>query len=250
MGGLRPPPDRLPPGALPWRGVGAATCRPWDSAMMIAGPFHPPFSFPSCGKENGPWTVQKKRPLFARLTPRRGSPESVPVKTAGLLPARAGPFQYPDHSPALASLAVIGVENRMAPAPAPAAAPWSREGRSAAATAQPFAALPPYAGQPFAASPRYGDVASPLRGDAAYPLRVKAERKVSGTSPGLDNPKGSAFPSLITVREGQPSPAGGRRSAHVRTDPPNIFSFPPAATHFLFDVSKRKWGAEGITVPR
>ena len=174
--------------------------------MMIAGPFHPPFSFPSCGKENGGWTVQKKRPLFARLTPRRGSPESVPVKTAGLLPARAGPFQYPDHSPALASLAVIGVENRMAPAPAPAAAPWSREGRSAAATAQPFAALPP-----------------PLRGDAAYPLRVKAERKVSGTSPGLDNPKGSAFPSLITARECQPSPAGGRRSALVRTDPPKHF---------------------------
>ena len=24
---------------------------------------HPPFSFPSCGKENGPCTVQKKRPL-------------------------------------------------------------------------------------------------------------------------------------------------------------------------------------------
>ena len=26
---------------------------------------HPPFSFPSCGKENGPCTVQKKRPLGA-----------------------------------------------------------------------------------------------------------------------------------------------------------------------------------------
>ena len=25
---------------------------------------HPPFSFPSCGKENGPCTVQKKRPLL------------------------------------------------------------------------------------------------------------------------------------------------------------------------------------------
>ena len=24
---------------------------------------HPPFSFPTCGKENGPCTVQKKRPL-------------------------------------------------------------------------------------------------------------------------------------------------------------------------------------------
>ena len=54
---------------------------------------------------------------------------------------------------------------------------------------------------------RVTDVASPLRGDAAYPLRVKAERKVSGTSPGLDDPKGSAFSSLAAVREGQPSPA-------------------------------------------
>ena len=30
---------------------------------------HPPFSFPSCGKENGPCTVQKKRPL--RRAPAR-----------------------------------------------------------------------------------------------------------------------------------------------------------------------------------
>ncbi|HJB75907.1 MAG TPA: hypothetical protein H9940_00820, partial [Candidatus Oscillibacter avistercoris] len=56
-------------------------------------------------------------------------------------------------------------------------------------------------------------------------------------------PKGSAFPSLTSTRECQPSPAGGRRSALAQTDPPNIFSFPPGAAHFLFDVSKRKWGA-------
>ena len=55
-------------------------------------------------------------------------------------------------------------------------------------------------------------------------------------------PKGSAFPSLTSTRECQPSPAGGRRSALAQTDPPNIFSFPPGAAHFLFDVSKRKWG--------
>ena len=56
-------------------------------------------------------------------------------------------------------------------------------------------------------------------------------------------PKGRAFPSLTSTRECQPSPAGGRRSALAQTDPPNIFSFPPGAAHFLFDVSKRKWGA-------
>ena len=56
-------------------------------------------------------------------------------------------------------------------------------------------------------------------------------------------PKDSAFPSLTAARDSQPSPAGGRRSALAQTDPPNIFSFPPGAAHFLFDVSKRKWGA-------
>ena len=59
-------------------------------------------------------------------------------------------------------------------------------------------------------------------------------------------PKGSAFPSLTAARDRQPSPAGGRRSALAQTDPPNIFSFPPGAAHFLFDVSKRKWGAHPL----
>ena len=85
----------------------------------------------------------------------------------------------------------------------PLAAPWSREGRPAAAAAQPLAALP--------------------LTDAAYPLRVKSTLTVSGTSPGLDDPKGSAFPSLTAARDGQPSPAGGRRSACMRTDPPKHF---------------------------
>ena len=35
--------------------------------MLMAGQMHPPFSFPSCGKENGPCTVQKKRPLWLRF---------------------------------------------------------------------------------------------------------------------------------------------------------------------------------------
>ena len=51
----------------------------------------------------------------------------------------------------------------------------------------------------------------------------KEKRTVSPTSPGLDDPKGSAFPSLTAAREGQPSLAGGRRSAPARTDPPKHF---------------------------
>ena len=61
-----------------------------------------------------------------------------------------------------------------------------------------------------------------------------------------DFPKGRAFPSLTSTRKCQLSPAGGRRSALAQTDPPNIFSFPPGAAHFLFDVSKRKWGAHPL----
>ena len=38
------------------------------SATMVAGSFHPPFSFRSCRKENGPWTVQKKRTLAQTCT--------------------------------------------------------------------------------------------------------------------------------------------------------------------------------------
>ena len=63
-----------------------------------------------------------------------------------------------------------------------------------------------------------------------YPRLPRAKR----------HPKGNTFPSLTAARDRQPSPAGGRRSARALTDPPNIFSFPPGAAHFLFDVSI--WG--------
>ena len=54
-------------------GVGAVINRPGNAGRRPRGAgfrqgglssgMHPPFSFPSCGKENGPCTVQKKRPL-------------------------------------------------------------------------------------------------------------------------------------------------------------------------------------------
>ena len=44
--------------------------------MMMAGSFHPPFSFRSCRKENGPWTVQKKRTL-RRVGPRKRVPPAA-----------------------------------------------------------------------------------------------------------------------------------------------------------------------------
>ena len=68
-GGYQPPGEMQAAGRRP-RGSGSrqGAC----PARM-----HPPFSFPSCGKENGPCTVQKKRPLGAlrrvRASARRGS---------------------------------------------------------------------------------------------------------------------------------------------------------------------------------
>ena len=49
---------------------GAAERRPGGCLLpqgACPAGMHPPFSFPSCGKENGPCTVQKKRPLWSQL---------------------------------------------------------------------------------------------------------------------------------------------------------------------------------------
>ena len=261
----------------------------WTGNLPASGNgLRPPFSFWRPKKRNGPRPVQREKTLCrapvqwpsARTGVFRDSADQTCQSSAGS--RRTTHLSHP--CAAYLVRRKTGGGRRMAPAPEPAAALWPREGPFQRADTQ----VRPYGrtrnrhrlvGAGLCVGPcparegqrqrlrsrlrlcrltldsrprlrRATDVASPLRGDAAYPLRVKEKRTVSPTSPGLDDPKGSAFPSLITVREGQPSPAGGRRSAHVRTDPPNIFSFPPAATHFLFDVSKRKWGAEGITVPR
>ena len=161
-----------------------------DSAAMAACPFHPPFSFPSCGKENGPWTVQKKRPLFTALRcsgpPRDGG---LPSRCRQRLSAFCQ--LAPDRSVESALRRVSG----------------AAENRSDQRMALLLSPLP-------------------LHGPAREGQRQrKSALTVSETSPGLDDPKGSAFPSLVTARDGQPSPAGGRRSACMRTDPPKHFFF-------------------------
>ena len=127
MGGFR-----LQPGALSMRdvppsgNVGAAICRPWDAAMMMAGAFRPPFSFPSCGKENGLRPVQKKRPLFCRAPVQwpsalTGVSRIGADETSGLLPARAGPLIFPGLVPRVRRGGRWG-GHRMVSAPEPAAA--------------------------------------------------------------------------------------------------------------------------------
>ena len=56
---------RLSPGRNAGRRTAASGV--WLPPGGLSSGMHPPFSFPSCGKENGPCTVQKKRPL--RRTP-------------------------------------------------------------------------------------------------------------------------------------------------------------------------------------
>ena len=49
---------RRPAARCGWRPFGRG------NSYVDSWAMHPPFSFPSCGKENGPCTVQKKRPLL------------------------------------------------------------------------------------------------------------------------------------------------------------------------------------------
>ena len=207
--------------------------------MMIAGPIHPPFSFPSCGKENGPWTVQKKRPLFCR------APVQWPSARTGVSRIGAGKDCRPSagsrRAAHLSQLCAACPARRktgrkiawpllLFPLPLFGPAKGLSNGRTHRSAPTEGKSPQRFVGADLSVGPcparegqrqrlcrlmldsrsrlrRITDVASPLRGDAAYPLRVKAERKVSGTSPGLDDPKGSAFSSLAAVREGQPSPA-------------------------------------------
>ena len=121
----------------------------------------------------------------------------------------------------------------------PLAAPWSREGRPAAAAAQPLAALP--------------------LTDAAYPLRVKSTLTVSGASPDRRFPQGQCV-SVPDRRAGTPTFPRRRQEVRMYADrpaetfflfhravaqplaalPPYGCGIPLAGTaHFLFDVSNR-----------
>ena len=153
------PPAGFPPG--PCGTVGAAICRPGNSAPTRGSPpercrggYQPPgkssrdgglpqctphFLFGLGRKENGPWTVQKKRPHSALRC-------SGPPRDGGL-PGRcrqrllAFCRRAPGHSVESAlrrvfGAAVVGVENRMVSAPEPAAAHPSAKNRPARSEAE------------------------------------------------------------------------------------------------------------------
>ena len=121
----------------------------------------------------------------------------------------------------------------------PLAALWSREGRPAAAAAQPLAALPPYAGQPFAASPRYG-CRVPLAGRCGVPLAGTAH-----LSPPKSRRKRRLAPtrvcgrSLFDVSNRGPrrAPRGGERRRSGGSE-----TWPCGPGRTIRSLCRRQWG--------
>ena len=197
---------------------------------------HPPFSFRSCRKENGPCTVQKKRTLLVATLHVRakllyeGRREKVPACLRGLAHGRG--------------LVRCGLDGGFPRRGCVLGRVARTHLTSSSFRAFRFATRCPGVRRSCCVSPCCNSHRPPASGSekrsSRYPRLPRAKSL----------PKGQAFPSLTAARDSQPSPAGGRRSAPAQTDPPNIFSFPPGAAHFLFDVSKRKWGAHpGWTSP-
>ena len=108
-------------GAAPAAAVGAAICRPGDSAMGMAGPFHPPFSFCTAAKReravDGP---REKTPRRVGLRRRRppaagGGWLAVPCRSQGrkrpALGETSGPGKFGIPSASLPAAAHAPVKN-------------------------------------------------------------------------------------------------------------------------------------------
>ena len=168
---------------------------------------HPPFSFPSCGKENGPCTVQKKRPLGALRCsgpPRAtGVGVSVPAPIWAGLRARLGLLRFLQ---------------------LPSRGGW-RSGHRGARTHLISSSFRAFRFATRCPGGRRGCCVGPCCSFHQQPASGSENRR-SGY-PRLPRakgfPKGQAFPSLTAARDSQPSPAGGRRSALAQTDPPKRF---------------------------
>ena len=153
---------------------------------------HPPFSFRSCRKENGPCTVQKKRTL-RRVGLRRRRP---PAAGGGwlALPCRSQGRKRP----ALGETSSPGKYRDTLSLP-PRCRSRSREEQPAAATAQPLAALP--------------------LTDAAYPLRVKEKQLDATTTPTRPAPSATGR-QYLPRRRVKRARRSGKIGAGTDTPPP------------------------------
>ena len=165
----------------------------------------------------------------------------MPEKTASLLPARAGPLIFPGLAPRVRRGGRRGGKSN-------GLCFYSRSRSMVPRRAFPTGG---HAGPPLRkvrASQRF--VGADLCVGPCPAREGQRQRKeklhVSLISPGQGFPKGSAFPSLTAARERQPSPAGGRRSALARTDPPKrFFSLDRPQPVSLFGAPKREMGGGG-----
>ena len=233
---------------------------------------HPPFSFRSCRKENGPCTVQKKRTLLVATLHMRakllygGRREMMPAGLRWLPDGRGGvrcgfDSGFPRRGCRRESGCKTAFDQLLFSC---LALRRCQDFRHQCSTGSSFRAFRFATRCPGGRGCLYrranegirpyeitDGLPRPVGADALIgPLQKPHQPPASGSEkwsrmyPRLPRvnglPKGSAFPSLTAARDRQPSPAGGRRSAPAQTDPPNIFSFPPGAAHFLFDVSI--WG--------
>ena len=201
----------------PVNAVGAAICRPENSAELPAGQCTPHFLFGLARKENGPYPQGVRR---IRKRQSRQRLRSARSKRKGRLGAlRCG-------GPPCARGSAYWCLLRFWPAfghaiifcEVDAAVPWRTVRRASGwlSYCHCFSfrcRLRSRAEEPAAAKIGAGCILLPPRAKGF--------------------PKGRAFPSLTSTRDSQPSPAGGRRSALAQTDPPK---------HFFFSTGR---GAEG-----
>ena len=188
---------------------------------------HPPFSFPSCGKENGPCTVQKKRPLgrtpVQRPSVRTGVGVSVPAPI------------LPDLRARYALLRFLSLPSRGG---------WCRPRRGGCRIE--LLLFYPQGVRRIRKRQSRQRLRSRCRSRsrAEEPAAAKIGAGCILLPPRAKGfPKGRAFPSLTAARERQPSPAGGRRSAPAQTDPPKrSFLLDRARPVFFSARPKRKWG--------
>ena len=187
---------------------------------------HPPFSFPTCGKENGPCTVQKKRPLG------RAPVQWPSARNGGRRIGACSDLDWPSGTLCSSAIPVAAVPWRMAPT----SSGWLSHG----------------------AASLFATAHAPAKNPAARSAAERAEREADQMRPCTPltfapAPRESAFKPVHTP----PRPSGGHRkpagtisrqlpySNFARTCKvvtKSVFSLTPGAARSLFGADKKRMG--------
>ena len=187
----------------------------------------PHFLFGLGRKENGPCTVQKKRPLG------RAPVQWPSARDGGRRIGACSDFAWPSGTLCSSARSVL-----------PSRGGWcgGRRGARTHLTSFSFRAFRFATRCPGG---RRGCCIALCR--SLHQLPASGSEKRSWMYPELPRaegfPKGRAFPSLTAARDSQPSPAGGRRSAPAQTDPPKrLFLFHRARRILFLGKTKKRMG--------